>query len=79
MSRYKMFYTGEYYPEAALFASFLSFASFLIAFPVFLIQVTNRIKHKTTHERFSSKYHQEPHSNNTSGSSMPSMTLLKIL
>lgn len=75
--RHRIFYTGKYLPEAALFVSFLSLCGFFIAFPVFYVQLTNRIVNKTTHERFASKRNQDPSRNNTSSSSMPSMTLLR--
>lgn len=72
-----MFYTGKYLPEVALFVSFLSLCGFFIAFPVFYVQLTNRIKGVTTHERFMRKKGEDKMGNNTSSSSMPSMTMLK--
>ncbi|OMJ87156.1 hypothetical protein SteCoe_11155 [Stentor coeruleus] len=71
----KFFSVDKYRPEAALIISGISFISFLFAFPVAFIQVTNIIKKTTTHERFAYNKSSKA-SSKTMNSSMPSMTMI---
>ena len=69
---------NEYHPEFALTISAISFISFIFAFPVCYIQVTNAIKNTTTHERFAySNQTKTTGVSNSSQASMPSMTLIR--
>ena len=71
-----LFRINNYYPEAALTISVISFLSFLVAFPVCFIQITNLLKNQTTHERFA--FSKSEKDNNIGNSvTMPSMTLIR--
>lgn len=75
----RIFDINSYHPEVALTISAISFMSFVFAFPVCFIQVTNAVKNTTTHERFSYNNKKSQHSakTNSSQTSMPSMTLIR--
>jgi Tfp pilus assembly ATPase PilU len=69
-----LFKVNDYIPEAALTISGICLVSFLIAFPVCFIQITNLIKKQTTHERFA---FVKSGSHLGTSTSMPSMTLIR--
>ena len=65
---------NRYHPEAVLIISIVSLLGFMFTAPICFIQITNAIKHTTTHERFA--FGRRRPGNKMTTTSMPSLTLI---